>query len=180
MADREADRELDREHAEEALVTLRARVDAHFEAAMERSPGQLACRAGCFDCCRAGLSVFGIEADRIREALASLSADVRERVRAQGHDEGREHCALLLDGRCSVYGQRPILCRSHGLAVRVPAEAGEDPTRPRLEHCPLNYTSQTPPAASVLSLDAVNRPLSVMAAMWGGERVELARLAREG
>ena len=161
----------DREHAGHALVTLRSRVDAHFEAAVARSPGQFACRAGCFDCCRAGLSVFAIEADRIRGALARLPGDVRAQVRVQAAEEDRKHCALLVDGRCSVYDERPILCRSHGLAVRP------DAAQPEFDHCPLNYTSETPPAASMLVLDAVNRPLSVMAAMWGGERVAIVTLA---
>lgn len=163
----------DREHAGQALVTLRTRVDAHFEAAVARSPGQFACRAGCFDCCRSGLSVFAIEADRIRGALGRLPEDVRAVVRAQASEAGREHCALLVDGRCSVYTERPILCRSHGLAVRPVVD------EPEFDHCPLNYTSETPPTASMLSLDAVNRPLSVMAAMWGGARVGIAALGRE-
>lgn len=167
----------DREHAAAALVTLRRRVDAHFEAATERSPGQFACRAGCFDCCRAGLSAFAIEADRITEALWTLSDADRATVADQARQADREHCALLIDGRCSVYQQRPILCRSHGLAVRVPAEVRADPGQPEFDHCPLNYTSQTPPRPSVLDLDAVNQPLAVMAKMWGGERVALSELA---
>lgn len=154
------------------LVQLRTRVDQHFEAARARSPGAFACREGCDSCCLPGLSVFEIEAAALREALAALEPALRERVRTQGHAPERERCALLVEGRCSVYAARPLICRSHGLAVV--ADAGV------VDHCPLNYVDQEVPRASMLVLDAVNRPLAVMAQLWdGGARVELAALARE-
>jgi len=162
----------DSDAAGQALVTLRRRVDAHFTAAVERNPDAFACRAGCASCCRAGLSVFGIEADRIRAALAQLPSPTRLRVAEQAAVETPTHCPLLVDGLCSIYTQRPILCRSHGLAVRAPGAQGQ------VDWCELNYTETTPPAASVLALDAVNQPLAVMAQMWGGERTALADLAR--
>ena len=168
------------EHAAAALVVLRRRVDEHFAAAVAKSPGQFQCRAGCHDCCLPGLSVFAIEADRIRAALAQLDAPTRTRVRQQCALPAPDRCALLVDGRCSVYAERPILCRSHGLAVRVPSTERDDPSAPEWDHCPLNYTSEPPPRASILDLHAVNAPLSVMARMWGGDRIALAALAAEG
>jgi hypothetical protein len=166
----------DREHAGAALVVLRRRVDAHFEAAVLRSPEQFRCAPGCDMCCEAGLGVFGIEADRIRAALSDLGARdpaTRARVRAQGlaaHE--RDRCALLVDGRCSVYADRPLLCRSHGLPVIGPDA--------EVRGCPLNFTTAEPPPGSVLELHAVDAPLSVMARMWdGAKRVPLAVLAAE-
>lgn len=168
----------DAAHAGDALVELRRRVDVHFDAAVTRSPGAITCREGCHACCRPGLSVFGIEADRVAAALRRLAGDdpsLRARVRRQAADGARDRCALLVEGRCSVYAERPLICRSHGLAVRPPADSGE----PRLDMCPLNYVGTPPPSASVLDLEALNRPLSVMARMWDGEggRVTLADLA---
>lgn len=160
-------------------MVLRRRVDAHFEAAVAASPGQFACRAGCSDCCRSGLSVFAVEADPIREAIDALPAEARATIAAQGREPDRPWCPLLIDGQCSVYAQRPVLCRSHGLAVRPPAELRNDPAQPYFDHCPLNYTSQTPPRASIMDLDALNQPLAMMARMWGGPRVSLATLARD-
>ncbi|MBL4684281.1 MAG: hypothetical protein JKY37_06810, partial [Nannocystaceae bacterium] len=70
------------------------------------------------------------------------------------------------------------------LAVLPPAEArAARATRGEsdIDHCPLNYGSEQPPAASVLNLDAVNQPLSVMAQMWGEtDRVPLVDLALGG
>lgn len=173
------------------LVTLRSRVDAHFDAAVARTPDAFACRPGCDRCCHVRFSVFEVEAAPIRRALAELeTADpaLRQRIREQGNDPLATACALLVDGRCSVYAERPLICRSHGLpiAVRDP----DDPDGPLiLDHCPLNFVQGQgqgveavgvpPPRASVLVLDAVNRPLAVLAELDspGAERVDLADLA---
>jgi Fe-S-cluster containining protein len=167
-----------RDEARAALVVLGRRVGEHFAAAAARSPGALACRSGCAQCCRVRFGVFGVEAERIELALASLARTdpaLRARVRAQADDPEHDACALLVDDRCAVYDARPTICRSHGLAVRVRDDDGE-----RIDCCPLNYTDAPPPAASVLELAAVEAPLSVLARMFdpSAERIELAALAR--
>ncbi|MEM9462704.1 MAG: YkgJ family cysteine cluster protein [Myxococcota bacterium] len=169
-----------RDQAGATLVVLRRRVDDHFEAAMQRSPEAMQCRVGCARCCHQRFGVFEVEAHRLRAALARLARhdpQKRERVRRQADDpDAMHHCALLVDDRCTVYEQRPMICRTHGLPtlVRDP-EGGAS-----LQGCPLNFTTEDPPTASVLDLQAVNAPLSVMAQMWDGQgaRVELAELAR--
>ncbi len=161
----------DTQAARGALVTLRTRVDAHFDEAARQAGDQMQCGRGCDQCCHVDLSVFGIEADPIRDALGALPPEVRSRVRAQA--EQTQHCAMLLDGQCAVYDQRPLICRSHGSAVLL--EDG------RIDHCPLNFTEQSPAAPNVLRLSAVNKPLSVMATLWdgAGTRVALRALAAE-
>ncbi|HWB79368.1 MAG TPA: YkgJ family cysteine cluster protein [Nannocystaceae bacterium] len=162
--------------AEVALVQLRRRVDDHFGAAVARTPDAFACREGCARCCGVRFGVFAVEADRIRGALARLDATLRERVRVQADDPSHTACALLVDDRCSVYDERPLICRSHGL----PVQHRDDDGHAHVEVCPLNFVDATPPPASVLVLDALNAPLGVLARMWdgAGERIELAELAR--
>lgn len=170
--------------ADEHLVQLRARVDRHFEDARARTPSSFACAAGCDRCCHQRFSVFEVEAAPIRDALARLAVsdpELRDRVRTQGLDGALEACALLVDGRCTVYEQRPLICRSHGLPIAV-RDPDDPPSAPlRLDHCPLNFRDASPPRASVLVLDAVNRPLAVLAELRapGQPRVELAALAAE-
>jgi uncharacterized protein len=166
------------------LVILRTRVDAHFDAALARTPTGFACAAGCDRCCQVRFSVFEVEAAPIRRALAELEiADptLRARVRQQGRDPHASACALLVDGRCSVYAERPLICRSHGLpiATRDP----DDPDGPlTLDHCPLNFVDVAPPRASVLILDAINRPLAVLAELdspsHSGDRADYSGAAR--
>ncbi len=156
--------------AAEALVTLRTRVDAHFERAAAQAGDAMQCAPGCERCCHVDLSVFEVEAASIRDALAALPTFLRERVRAQSDQS--ERCAMLVEGRCAVYDARPLICRSHGLAVQT-----EDGS---IEHCPLNFTDTLPAAADVLRLAAINEPLSVMATLWDGQgqRVPLRTLAK--
>jgi Fe-S-cluster containining protein len=166
------------------LVRLRARVDEHFTQAVARTPEQFACRPGCESCCHQRFSVFEVEAAPIREALAQLARsdpEARRRVRERGRDDELRACALLLDGQCSVYEQRPLICRSHGLPIGV--REGDDPSSPlRVDHCPLNFLDRDIPRASVLVLDAINQPLAVLAELTapGQPRVELAQLAASG
>lgn len=181
-----------REQLAATLVQLRARVDAHFDQALARSPAAFQCAAGCDACCHVRIGVFAVEAAPIRQALARLEATdpaLRTRVRAQADDpQHQDRCALLVDGRCAVYADRPLICRSHGLPIAVP-----DPTETsgqlRLDHCPLNFQSEPPPRASILRLDAVNQPLAVLASLWSqaepasrspdfDPRIDLADLAR--
>ncbi len=163
------------------LVTLRTRVDAHFDAAVARTPEAFTCKAGCERCCHQRFCVFEVEAAPIRRALAELAATdptMRERVREQGRDLQGSACALLVDGRCSVYAERPLICRSHGLAIAI--QNPDDPDGPlTLDHCPLNFQTVSVPRPSVLVLDAINRPLAVLAELDspGVARVALAELA---
>ncbi len=167
----------------EILVRLRTRVDRHFDDALARTPEGFACKPGCWECCRPRFSVFEVEAAPIRQALADMAVhdpETRERVRQQGHDAELGHCALLIDGRCSVYEQRPMICRSHGLPVGF--QDPDDAQGVFVDHCPLNFVDAEVPVESVLMLDAVNRPLAVLAELWnrGAPRVALADLATEG
>lgn len=164
-----------------ALVQLRRRVDDHFTAAMTRTPAAFTCREGCSKCCHVQLTVHRIEGDRVAAALARLADSdpaLRDRVAAQGRQETLEHCALLVDDRCAVYDERPVLCRSHGLPLLV-TDGG---AKVEVDGCDLNFVGVPVPPATRLALDAVNQPLSVIARMWDadGERVALAALAAAG
>ncbi|MCA9711141.1 MAG: YkgJ family cysteine cluster protein, partial [Myxococcales bacterium] len=116
-------RDDERDQAGATLVVLRRRVDDHFEAAQERSPGAMQCRAGCARCCHQRFGVFEVEAHRLRTALARLARtdpERRRRVRAQADDPAAQsRCALLVDDRCAVYDERPMICRTHGLPTLV-------------------------------------------------------------
>lgn len=72
---------------------------------------RLHCSRGCSDCCIDGITVFEVEAERIRRGAAAL---LRE---AEPHPPGR--CAFLsVDGACRIYEVRPFVCRTQGLPFR--------------------------------------------------------------
>lgn len=104
---------------------------ARTDALILDAPGRegWACRAGCAACCHLLVRVHPGEADAIAETVrASWSdadrADLGRRLQATadqvgGMDAGtyrahRIRCAFLDgDERCSIYEDRPVLCRVH-------------------------------------------------------------------
>lgn len=150
---------------------LHDRIDSFFRKAVEEHPAAFACGPGCSACCRVDLTVFPVEAERVRTALQGLSAEARQaaadRVRASGF------CALLDEaGRCIAYDARPSICRSHGLAILVDGH---------LDPCPQNYREQRPRREHVLDVERLNEALVRIDAAAGGrgERVRLADVVLE-
>lgn len=78
-----------------AIKKLRAQLDKHH----------YKCKEGCFECCTAVPTT---------EEEAKL---IEKELRKQGYKEppngkGEKYCEMLTpEGRCSVYEQRPIICR---------------------------------------------------------------------
>ena len=85
----------------------------------------LRCAPGCSSCCKK-FSVLPLEA-----ALIINSANVR----LQPKDSG-EICPQLVDRHCSIYPQRPLICRTQGLPIGYIDEAHE---QIEVSACPLNF-----------------------------------------
>ncbi len=120
------------------LAVLRDKVDAFAAALYGRHPTRFACRAGCDGCCQSERRVSDMEFDALAAAVAALEPARRERLAAAAGPDGA--CSLLLDGRCAVYWERPLICRSHGLPILMEG---------RRDACPLNFH----PAPGLPSLD---------------------------
>ncbi len=154
---------------------LVAKVDAFWVQAVATQPTALHCAHGCDTCCHQRLTVFGVEAAAIHAHLATLDPALRETLRADDGPEG--HCAFLKEARCTIYPVRPIICRSHGLPIRVDGA---------VDHCPLNFTEQVPEPAVILDLEQINTLLALvdrLHAEAAGDpvdrpRISLADLAR--
>lgn len=144
---------------------LIAKVDA-FAARVEAAQGRwLRCGAGCDGCCRLRRSAWAVEIDHLRTHIESLPPARRAELAARRTAPevvAGERCVMLdPDGRCAVYAARPLICRTHGPAVRLP-DGG-------LTWCGLNFEGLTPeavadavPADGVLDLDLLNRMLALI------------------
>lgn len=83
----------------------------------EAMSSYITCRRGCTNCCSMITHVYEFEAER----LAAASGRKMTRIPARSHNEvltaGLQYagkpCPFLLDGSCSVYEVRPIICRLH-------------------------------------------------------------------
>lgn len=125
-----------------------ARVDEAVATATATADDALRCNRGCDSCCAPGLSVLPVEAERIARFLdeRNIDAGVRD-----------DRCVFLdRAGGCQIYEARPVLCRTHGLALRTRQAPGrglrmlED-----VSFCELNYTRRSPTPAETLDADRI-------------------------
>ena len=130
---------------------LVAKVDAFWAQAVRVQAVGFRCASGCDDCCKPRITVFPVEAVAICAHLKSVDPALRARL-ARLADQV-DHCAFLLDGHCSIYDARPVICRTHGLPLRVDGQ---------LDHCPLNFTDVAPEPAIVLDLEQINTLLALV------------------
>src|SRR5262249_7716586 len=90
------------------------------------------CSTGCSDCCHVRLTITAVEAAAIRAHVAGWPPDQRRALaggqtdRADPTDrtalpgDETDRCAALdATGRCKIYEARPLVCRSHGVPIRM-------------------------------------------------------------
>ncbi len=141
---------------------LAARLSAYYSR-------HLVCRAGCSGCCQHHLSVFPVEAEAVRAAVAALPDEVRARIEAQAREVTEREaaglpvaCPLLVADVCSIYAARPLICRTQGLPLLLEAEDGA----PEVDFCPLNFTAAGATddldEAQLVPLEALNFKLAVV------------------
>jgi Fe-S-cluster containining protein len=153
------------------LLRLHAEVDARAAALASRHGARLQCRRGCSACCVDGMTVFAIEAERIRTNHAELLAS--------GAPHAPGACAFLdAEGACRVYADRPYVCRTQGLPFRwIDEERGAE----LRDICALNDAGEpieALPADACWTLGEVEERLAELQARFGaeGERVALRTL----
>jgi len=94
------------------------------------------CQTGCSDCCHVRLTITAVEAAAIRALVASWSSEERLALALTGPT----HLCAALDpaGRCKIYEARPLVCRSHGVPIRLRRGA-----LPVVQACHRNFTHTT-------------------------------------
>jgi Fe-S-cluster containining protein len=119
------------------LMSLHAEVDERVAELTRRHADRMRCKRGCCDCCADGITVFEIEAERIRLHHAQLLES------EQPHAEGA--CAFLDErGACRIYEDRPYVCRTQGLPLRWLDRDDEGETVEMRDICPQNDSEESP------------------------------------
>ena len=155
------------------LDELHARVDQAAAAVGSQHGARLVCKLGCIGCCADELTVFEVEAERIRRAYPSLLEN------GAPHAAGR--CAFLSEeGACRVYEARPYVCRTQGLPLRWIDEELQAELR---DICELNDGDppiETLPAEACWTIGPVEDELADLQRAWGQQmtRVPLRELFR--
>jgi hypothetical protein len=140
------------------LDDLYAAVDRQIAELLRIYPYPLTCHAGCRSCCVDNITVFEIEARRIRQR--------HEQLLHYGKPFPEGACAFLNEAdNCRIYEHRPYVCRTQGLPLRwIDEDENGAPVEMR-DICPLNE-----PEADLTSLHAdlcwtIGNPESQLAQM---------------
>lgn len=130
---------------------MSARIAAEYAA-------HISCHRGCDGCCR-HLSLSLVEAVALAVACSSRPPEQRAFLRDRARKATAEGtCPLLVDGECVLYADRPIICRTHGLPVRV-TEGAEQ----RIDYCPENFKDLGAlPGAAVVDIETLNTILAAV------------------
>lgn len=168
-----------------------AKIDAAAAAVFARRADDVACERGCSSCCVDGLTVLSVEAAAIERLVDERGLSAEPAPPPGG-------CGFLdATGACTVYEARPVVCRTHGLPLRMRGAAADDDTRSSsrrrplkvlgddVEVCALNFTTREPAAEDVLDAERLAALLLVVEQRFRAregrpgptERVALASLA---
>jgi hypothetical protein len=150
------------------LAELTAKIDGFFARVEARHGDDMQCQTGCSDCCHVRLSITRVEAEAIRVHVESRPVVPNPRP---------DVCAALDDrGRCQIYDARPVVCRSHGVPIRM-----REASLPVIRNCFRNFTRTEPAADCVLDQETLSTLVLAVdrAAGHTGERVDLAKLLGE-
>jgi uncharacterized protein len=158
-------------------LDVATKVDEFFARVHARHPRDMQCESGCSDCCVVRLTITKVEADAIRDLVAGWPTDQRAVLAANAAASTTACAALDPAGRCLIYDARPIVCRSHGVPVRMRMPG----SLPVVEACHRNFTAHGPAAAEPSCiLDQTTLSALVLAADresgGDGSRIELAKL----
>ncbi len=98
---------------------------------VQRYKPHLMCRKGCDLCCQRKFTVTAVEAYNIARRFRELPSSTQKAIRKE-----KTSCAFLIKGACSIYDQRPMICRTYGL----PSLHRNDHDEGEISWCELNFT----------------------------------------
>jgi len=114
----------------EKYKELLKEIDQHAAFLENMHHKHIKCRNGCDLCC-IDFSVFPVEFYFILNELKKNNFEPEKEVNSED-----EICAFLKNHTCTIYQQRPIMCRTHGLPLLYANDDGEW----ELSACELNFT----------------------------------------
>ena len=113
----------------ESYKKLRNEIDELAENLEKKHLTHMKCKAGCDLCCM-DYNVFPVEFHYIVENLKKQEKPEMVKQKAESD------CIFLKDHKCTIYNERPIICRTHGLPLLYTNDNDEW----ELSACELNFT----------------------------------------
>ncbi len=148
--------------AQQKYALLLERVDEKFNETSAKHRAEMLCGNGCHGCCQPKISVFKIERDNIRRYLMAQPNRIEDIARLEEENPFQDSRCKFLDaeGSCMIYDARPLICRSHGAPVFIPASS--DRQEAVYDVCPLNFREsdiKKLPAADFFNIQLLNEIL---------------------
>ena len=154
----------------DALKSLQENAESFFCRIKSRYESQMNCKKGCTSCCYVALDIFESEAARIIDWALGLEPEEQKLLKEgfaqygnSGDDSGgigtdpagnvRPKCAALLEGTCSIYAARPIICRTQGSPLQWKSQNETGSNELSQDICPLNFKDYDRPLQSIDWLD---------------------------
>lgn len=132
------------------------KTDLHIRNVEQQFREQITCKKGCDACCLY-LTLFPVEAYVVSTAFFRLPEQTRNHI-LKNNAQKSDRCPLLMDGSCSIYPARPLICRTHGYPILITVENSQ-----RIDFCPENFKTVTSFSnESLLSIDALNTVLTAV------------------
>lgn len=120
----------------------------------EQQKDYIFCKEGCSSCCESGQYPFsGLEYKYAMQAYEALDEQqkkiiqdkVKKIKKVRGNDELKDfmyECPFLIDKKCSIYNNRGIICRTHGLLFFLTDKDGNRSNKiPDCANYGLNYSN---------------------------------------
>ncbi len=114
----------------EKYKVLRKEIDSKTKQLEKEHQKHMQCKAGCDFCCM-DYSILPIEFYSILNELKTENTKPDTNLNAES-----DQCIFLKEHKCSIYAERPIICRTHGLPLLFMNDEGEW----ELSACELNFT----------------------------------------
>lgn len=153
------------------------KIESKTREVFARREQDIACRKGCAKCCIDGLTVLPVEAATIVEHIRRTNLVPKV---------SPDNCAFLdSEGACQIYSARPVLCRTHGLPIRIAAETqtlrpGKSSHDESISVCDLNFVERAPDTDDIIDGALVQALLTTVNQMGHADdtRISLRELAK--
>ena len=121
-------------------------LDRQYQQLADLYRDKMNCKPGCFGCCSDVFTIRDAEWQTVKAHIDRLDETIRQHIQQQftnAEYANTHRCPLLIQGQCSVYESRPLVCR--GFGVMVETSAG-------VSTCPLNFNDLIPSSTGTLAV----------------------------
>jgi Fe-S-cluster containining protein len=94
-------------------------IQAEFDRNLDIYGDKIQCRKGCSKCCSQIFRITKLDGWMITEHVKSLPEARRNELKqkAEEYQQGMACPALGLEGECTIYEARPVICRRFGMPI---------------------------------------------------------------